>query len=48
MGLQEGDSEDGKELDRIDNERARQWFLGFLILLLGLRVQIHKCGVTCV
>ncbi|KAJ6054385.1 uncharacterized protein N7446_010397 [Penicillium canescens] len=25
MGLQEGDSEDGKELDRIDNERARQW-----------------------
>ena len=27
MGLQEGDSEDGKELDRIDNERARQWEL---------------------
>lgn len=25
MGLQEGDGEDGKELDRIDNERARQW-----------------------
>lgn len=26
-GLQGGDSEDGKELDRIDNERARQWEL---------------------
>lgn len=25
QGLQGGDSEDGKELDRIDNERARQW-----------------------
>ncbi|KAF7717193.1 Fibronectin, type III domain-containing protein [Penicillium ucsense] len=24
-GLQDGESEDGKELDRIDNERARQW-----------------------
>lgn len=24
-GLQGGESEDGKELDRIDNERARQW-----------------------
>lgn len=27
QGLQGGDSEDGKELDRIDNERARQWEL---------------------
>lgn len=26
-GLQGGESEDGKELDRIDNERARQWEL---------------------
>ncbi|KAJ5682685.1 Fibronectin type III [Penicillium macrosclerotiorum] len=26
-GLQDGESEDGKELDRIDNERARQWEL---------------------
>ncbi|KAJ5089369.1 hypothetical protein N7532_008053 [Penicillium argentinense] len=25
QGLQGGDTEDGKELDRIDNERARQW-----------------------
>ena len=24
-GQQGGDSEDGRELDRIDNERARQW-----------------------
>lgn len=27
QGVQGGDSEDGKELDRIDNERARQWDL---------------------
>ncbi|KAJ6104902.1 Fibronectin type III [Penicillium sp. IBT 16267x] len=27
QGLQGGDNEDGKELDRIDNERARQWEL---------------------
>jgi hypothetical protein len=43
MGLQEGDSEDGKELDRIDNERARQWEhkLGNLNARYATLVNLH-------
>ncbi|CAG8169213.1 unnamed protein product [Penicillium nalgiovense] len=43
MGLQEGDSEDGKELDRIDNERARQWEhkLGNLHARYATLVNLH-------
>ncbi|KAJ5131251.1 Fibronectin type III [Penicillium bovifimosum] len=43
MGLQEGDSEDGKELDRIDNERARQWEhkLGALHSRYATLVNLH-------
>lgn len=43
MGLQDGDSEDGKELDRIDNERARQWEhkLGSLHTRYATLVNLH-------
>ena len=48
QGHQGGDSEDGKELDRIDNERARQWEikLGNLharyATLVGLHAQAQQ------
>ena len=48
QGYQGGDSEDGKELDRIDNERARQWEvkLGNLharyATLVGLHAQAQQ------
>jgi len=43
QGVQGGDSEDGKELDRIDNERARQWEikLGNLHARYATLVNIH-------
>lgn len=42
-GHQGGDSEDGKELDRIDNDRARQWEfkLGHLQARYAALVNIH-------
>ncbi|KAJ5725361.1 Fibronectin type III [Penicillium malachiteum] len=43
QGLQGGDNEDGKELDRIDNERARQWELklGSLHARYATLVNLH-------
>ncbi|KAJ5221807.1 uncharacterized protein N7469_010694 [Penicillium citrinum] len=43
QGVQGGDSEDGKELDRIDNERARQWEikLGNLHARYATLVNLH-------
>lgn len=43
QGLQGGDNEDGKELDRIDNERAHQWELklGSLHARYATLVNLH-------
>lgn len=52
--LQGGDSEDGKELDRIDTERARQWEMRLNNLhtryatLVNLHAQVGSCpGISC-